>query len=93
MLGTSQFQRRLTTAEVGSSDVEAYLFRKSNPIYVVWVDGAAVRQVKLPGRSARVSDPLDTTIANLLDANDGRTDGMITVTASSSPIYVEILEQ
>jgi hypothetical protein len=92
-LGTSLFQRRLTTDEVGSSDVEAYLFHKSNPIYVVWVDGTAVRQVKLPGHSARVSDPLDTTIANLLDANDGRTDGMITVTASSSPIYVEILEQ
>jgi hypothetical protein len=92
-LGTSQFQRPLTTAEVGSSDVEAYLFHKSNPIYVVWVDGAAVRQVKLPGRSARISDTLDTTIANLLDADDGQTDGMITVTASSLPIYAEIIEQ
>ena len=80
-LGASQFQRRLTTAEVGSSDVEAYLFRKSNPIYVVWVDGAAVRQVKCQAVRPELAIPSIQRSPIFWMQMMGETDGMITVTS------------
>jgi hypothetical protein len=92
-LGNSVFQRRLDTGETGSAAVEAYLFQGVDPIYVLWVDGTTNQQVRLPGRYARVSDSLNTTLAKLADADDQKIDGMITVTASPMPIYVDILEQ
>jgi hypothetical protein len=92
-LGSAPFQRRLSDGETGSSDVEAYLFHNTNhPLYVVWANGAEVRQVRLPGKTARVSGLSDETLAKVLDADDGNADGLIKVTAGVDPIYVEIIE-
>ena len=91
-LGSATFRRSLSAAEVGSSDVEAYLFETPALLYVIWPTGLNAQQIRLPGRMARVSDSYDTTQAKILDSSDGRTDGMITVTASGHPAYVEIIE-
>ena len=91
-LGNATFQRRLSNSETGSSDVEAYLFRgTSAPLYVVWAN-SSTRQVRLPGKTVRVSGLVGETLATVRDIDDGIADGLITVTARYDPIYVEAIE-
>jgi Cellulase (glycosyl hydrolase family 5) len=91
-LGPAAFQRRLSDSETGSSDVEAYLFHSTlGPLYVTWVNlKDTTRQVRLPGKTARVGGLVDETLFTLLDADDGIADGFITVTAGFRPIYVNV---
>lgn len=91
-LGFAAFRRSLTAAEVGSADVEVYLFETPGPVYVIWPTGLKAQQIKLPGRSARVTDTYDSNPVTVLDSNDGQADGFITVTASGHPAYVEVIE-
>jgi hypothetical protein len=92
-LGAAFFQYRLSDGETGSSAVEAYLFQGTSTLfYVVWANGTRARQVRLPGQIARVSGLLDETLAEVLDVDDGKADGLITVTAGIDPIYVDIIK-
>ena len=91
-LGNATFQRRLSNGETGSSDVEAYLFRGTYaPLYVVWAN-SSTHQVRLPGKTVRVSGLVGETLATVRDIDDGIADGLITVTARYDPIYVEAIE-
>lgn len=92
-LGTAVFLRRLSDGETGSPEVEVYQFSgPSSPFYVVWANGADTRQVRLPGKIARISGLVDETLAKVLDTDDGVADGLVTVTAKFDPIYVDVIE-
>ena len=92
-LGTATFQQRMTVSAPGGSAVEAYQFSGAfGPLYVVWTSDSAAQPVLLPGQVARVSGMVDETLSKVLDGDDGKIDGLVTVTAGFDPIYVDIVQ-
>jgi hypothetical protein len=89
-LSRAVFQRILSSGELGGADVQGYLFDRGTPLYVLWANGQNSESVRLPGSSARVTDYVGKTLANISDADDGNTDGRVRVTVGSKPIYVEV---
>jgi hypothetical protein len=89
-LGQAVFQRILSAGELGCDNVQAYLFDRGTPFYVLWSTGEASESVSLPGRSARVVDYAGNTVASAADGADGQTDGKVRITVNSSPVYVEV---
>ena len=93
-LGTTHFERQLTLAETGASEMEAYEFidRVHNRmVYVAWldpVDSIEVRSLRLAAPQVTVRDIYGNShIAN--DGGDGILDGWVTIPISGQPVYVE----
>jgi hypothetical protein len=89
-LGPAAFQRILSPEELGSSNVQAYLFQRETPLYVVWSNTTSSVSVSLPGSSARVIDYAGNTTASVADGADGNVDGRVRITVGPSPVYVEV---
>jgi hypothetical protein len=88
-LGNAAFQRILSPAELGDESIEAYLFLRGNPLYVLWSTESFPESVSLPGSSARVTDYVGNLVAQVADGDDGQSDGRVRVTIGADPRYVE----
>ena len=93
-LGTTRFERQLTLAETGASEMEAYEFTDrvhNSMVYVAWldpIDTTDVRPLRLAAPQVTVRDIYGNSyIAN--DGDDGISDGWVTIPVSGRPVYVE----
>ena len=88
-LGHATFQRILSPGELGGANVEAYLFQRGKPLYVLWSTGGSPQSVSLPGSSALVTDYVGNPVGQVADGDDGQSDGRVRVTVGTDPLYVE----
>lgn len=88
-LGSSRFVRQLRADELGNTNLEGYLFSSGTPVYVLWSNDAATHAVRLKGAQARMLDAFGTLIRTTTDAEDGISDGQVTISVDLAPIYVE----
>jgi len=90
-IGRASFEAMV---DVGSPAVKAYRFRSpaSVPLYVLWSDDGASHLVSIPLSRARIVNMYGVVQYSLSDADDGRTDGKISVWVGADPIYVESIE-
>jgi hypothetical protein len=88
-LGRAAFQRILSPAELGDESIQAYLFQRENPLYVLWSTESFPESVSLPGSSARVTDYVGNLVAQVADSDDGQSDGRVRITVGTDPLYVE----
>ncbi len=94
LLAEATFERALTATETGSADLIAYknVDRNGNALYVAWLgpitrtDSAALA---IPGSLASVLD-IYGAARTVADADDGQTDGKITLAIGAQPVYVRI---
>lgn len=95
-LSAAHFNRRLSNAETGNSDMEAYLFTDNvhqQEIYVAWLDpldSTATASLKLAAPQVTVRSIVNGSTTVISDAADGKVDGKVTVTVSGRPVYIEI---
>jgi GH35 family endo-1,4-beta-xylanase len=95
MLEGATFQQALTAAETGNADLIAYRFRDKNgqTLYVTWL-GPITRtdtaNLSLPGTVATVYDIYGVYKHTVADADDGQSDGRITLAVGAQPAYVRI---
>jgi hypothetical protein len=99
-LGNAQYRIQAP----GDVDVKVYQFMddaKNRTIYVAWTnptdlgklwveDTARTVKYKLIGASAVVYDYAWTEVAKVSDADDGKRDGLVTVTINGDPKYIVI---
>ena len=89
-LGNAAFQRILSPGVVhDDGSIQAYLFLRGNPLYVLWSTEPHPESVSLPGSSARVTDYVGNLVAQVADGDDGQSDGRVRVTVGADPRYVE----
>lgn len=94
-LSTAHFERVLTVAETGTSDMEAYRFIDdvhNRIVYVVWLDPLDTFSewpLRLVGSSATVRDIYGIAYV-VNDGDDGAHDGHVTVSVGGRPMYVEV---
>ncbi len=92
-LSTAHFEYRLSDAQTGATDMEAYRFVDhvhGRLVYVAWlnpVDTTVTRPLDLWGTQATVRDSIYGHSYTVVDTNG---DGRVTVFVSGQPIYVEI---
>lgn len=92
-LSTTRFDYRLTVAQTGAEDMEAYKFFDfvyNRQVYVAWlnpVDSTAVKPLSLPGSQAVIRDSIYGNAQTIVD-DDGN--GFVTIQISAQPIYIEI---
>jgi hypothetical protein len=89
-LGQATFDSIVSSGELGGADVQAYLFQRETPLYVMWANEQDSESISLPGKSARVVDYLGSPVAQVADSADGAADGRVRVAVGSSPVYVEV---
>ena len=96
-LSTAHFVRKFSNAETGDPRMEVYQFEdfvNQRLVYVAWMNPVTTSTTKSLRISASQgivrSAVTGNFIKNVADAEDGLTDGRITVTVSASPIYVEV---
>lgn len=93
-LGTAHFQRALTSAETGASDMEAYVFTDhvhGRSIYVAWLDPMDtinVQPLRLAASIVTVRDIYGDSY-EINDSDDGTSDGWVTIPVGGQPVYVE----
>lgn len=104
-LGQAEFKRPLSTAETGHADIEGYVFSVpfSNGYErrdVVWLDCQALRSVPpqdCPGASRSMTVRADVVrvtgkfgVSRMLeDSDDGVTNGLVTLTITPDPIFID----
>jgi hypothetical protein len=95
-MDTARFVRKLTVAETGKLELEAYEFNdnvKNQRIFVTWlnpVTATGTESLRLPVSQAIVRNPIAGTQYSVSDGSDGKNDGYITVQVGARPIYVEV---
>ena len=95
-IGSASFIRKLTIAETGLAELEAYEFDdslNSKRVFVAWlnpVTTSGTASLRLPVGQALVRNPIANLEYSVLDGNDGKTDGYISVQVGANPIYVEV---
>jgi hypothetical protein len=85
----SAFQRSLTTAELGNSNLEGYVFTSlttQKPLYVLWSNDGVSRVVTLPASQVRVID-MYGNVSGIVNGG-----GSVKVTVGSNPTYVETIQ-
>jgi hypothetical protein len=93
-----QFDRVLTLAETKADKMEAYRFINSQTqqvIYVAWlnpIDVTTTKPLQLAGNQATVRDMYGQA-TTVLDKDDRKQDGKVTITVSGRPIYIEMASQ
>lgn len=94
-LSTAHFDRRLSAAETGGADMEAYKFidyTHNRTLYVAWmnpVNSTATRTISFPGSIATVRNIYGTGETKT-DCGDGQCNGLISVLVGARPVYVEV---
>lgn len=87
----------LSAAETGSDRMLAYRFRDDadgRTVYVAWMhpfETTEQASLQIPAARATRYD-LFGTKTTLLDRDDGQQDGMVTVTVSAQPLYLEVTD-
>jgi hypothetical protein len=84
----ASFQRSLTTAELGNTNLEGYVFTMlatQKPLYVLWSNDGVNRAVTLSGSQVRVVD-MYGGVSGIVNGT-----GTIRVTVGSNPVYVETI--
>ena len=98
MLTGARYERPLTAAETGSSQLVGYRFmRRGLPIDVVWTEDSTpydtdddpVLLYAVGIQSLRVVDKFGN-VQWLHDGDDGEVDGHVTVTVGGSPLFLEL---
>ena len=90
-----KFDRVLTLAETKADKMEAYRFINSQTqqvVYVAWlnpIDASTTKPLQLTGSQATVRDMFGQT-TTVLDKDDGKQDGKITIKVSGRPVYIEM---
>lgn len=93
-----EFVRVLSDAETGSTALEAYEFNdpvNGTTLYVAWlnpVDTTATTTLALPAEEARTITLYGVSGATVTDAADGSDDGLVHVSVSGQPGYIEVLQ-
>jgi hypothetical protein len=97
MLGRAVYQRQLTSAETGSSQIEGYVFQVCGKrLDIAWTEDDTPydtsddpwQPLTVQAQTLRVVDKLGNDIW-YDDADDGKADGRITITVGGSPVYLE----
>ena len=94
-LETAVFQRILSDAETKASDMEAYEFIdriQGRAIYIAWldpVDASGTKPLKVPASTAVIRTIYGEPFI-VLDGQDGRLDGFVTVNIGAQPKYIEV---
>ena len=94
-LNAVHYERQLSAAETGASDMEVYHFidpARRLDIHVAWlnpIDTKSTKPLVLPGSRAVVRDVFGKPIV-VLDGDDGKADGRVTVQVGGQAVYVEI---
>ncbi len=94
-LNAVRYERRLSAAEAGASDMEVYRFvdaARKLDIHVAWLNPVDTKDKKplvLPASRAVVRDVFGRPTV-VLDRDDGKTDGRVTVQVGGRAVYVEI---
>jgi hypothetical protein len=93
---TTQFNRKLSLAETGHQQVEAYLFNdpvKQRQLYIAWRNPAydnTTHPLRLPVAQATVKSIEGTVLYTVADGSDGVLDGHVTIQVSGRPVYIEV---
>jgi hypothetical protein len=88
-------ERRLTAAETGASDMEAYHFVRSTTgetVIVAWLDPVesdVTAELTVAAEETTVRDMWGQAVL-VVDLADGMDDGSVTVPVSGRPIYIEV---
>ena len=93
-LAEATFDRTLTAAETGNADLIAYKYTDENGqvLYVAWlgpITRADAAPLSVAGSLATLFD-IYGAARTVADADDGQTDGKITVAIGAQPVYVRI---
>ena len=82
------------TVDVDGADVQAYCFGypDSRSFYALWSDDGASHCVAVPLSRGRVVNMCGEVQYITGDANEGRTDGRVSVQVGADPIFVEVIE-
>ena len=92
-LGGAIFERQLTTAETGASDMEAFRFEdpeNRRHVIVAWldpIDTGNSKTLQLTAPEATVYDMYGASHV-VTDGEDGKNDGKIMVMVDKEPIYI-----
>jgi hypothetical protein len=92
-LSTAHFDYRLSNAQTGATDMEAYRFIDNvheRIVYVAWlnpVDTTTVKVLQLWGTQATVRDIIYGNTQTVVDTNG---DGRVSIYVTGQPVYVEI---
>ncbi|HXF61076.1 MAG TPA: hypothetical protein VNK95_05635 [Caldilineaceae bacterium] len=95
-LQDAEFKATLTITETKHPDVEAYRFYDpslDHTFYVAWlnpVNTVQARPLQVAGETAHLYGLDNVLSAFVRDADDGSTDGQVTVQVGGSPIYIVI---
>jgi hypothetical protein len=93
---TAHFVRKLTIAETGVLELEAYEFNdnvKNQRLFIAWlnpVTETGTKALRLPVSQAIVRNPILGTQYTISDSSDGYNDGYITIQVGARPIFVEV---
>lgn len=84
---------QLTSAETGTSNLEAYRMVKANnvTIYTAWMNPygtTETRTLRVPANSVTVLDGLGNVVGTAVDSNN---DGYVNVTIGSQPVYIQVV--
>ncbi len=95
MLDGAQFDRSLTQTETGNADLLAYRFidKNNKPMYIAWlgpISQTDTKPLKLQGAVATVNDLYGGALSTVTDAQDGQSDGFVTLSVGAQPVYVHI---
>ena len=84
-------RRILSSEELGSDELEGYLFSGSvRSVYVLWSDDDETRPVSIPSAQASRFDKFGSRTI-ISDADDGVIDGHVTVSVGPDPIYIQVI--
>lgn len=93
---TAYFVRKLSTAETGLVELEAYEFDDTvneKRVFIAWlnpVTASGTTALQLPVAQALVRNPIAGFQYSVVDSGDGKIDGYITVQVGANPLYVEV---
>ena len=90
-LAGARYVRALTVQETGTDAIEGYVLNRDmrQTIYVLWTNDGAIHSFNLPVTSIERVDKFGAS-AVVVDADDGTTDGIITLEVEPSPVYLKI---
>jgi len=94
-MDTAHFDRVLTTAETGDDNLEVYRFVDyvaDRITYIAWlnpIDTEEVAPLAIPAAQATLKDIYGAS-SSASDADDGATDGRVTVQVGGQPVYIQL---
>ena len=93
---STHFERKLTLAETGNDNMEAYQFRdyvRQRTLYIAWlnpIDSNETHPLRITAPLATLKSIEGNIIGVVADGDDGVIDGRVTIEISSRPIYIEV---